>query len=398
MIRLTTKLLLTVLLASAFFLGAQQASAASSAGTYGGSSFWQQITQTLRSKMDSLRSQFSLKTSPGQSQKSSTSVKSWDSSSSKATQPVKTYTRRQFSTLTKNPAPYSTQTSSQPSSPEPVAPTDSSPSQPTVLPSSSSSKMWGAYTGNTASSFTNFEQQVGKQADINAVFTGWGDSFPVDLASPLKSNGQSILIFWEQYGVTLDQIINGSQDSYIEEFASDAKAYGGQVFLAPFHEMNGDWDPWGGTVGNNTPAKVVSAWKHVHDLFSGASNVKFVWSVNNVSVPNTSENAIANYYPGSSYVDYTAVDGFNFGSPWQTYDQVFSSALGQLEKYSKPILITSMASAAGSEKSAWITDALSKIYSDSSIKGFVWFNENKEQNWLINSDSASLKAFQDGIK
>jgi hypothetical protein len=258
--------------------------------------------------------------------------------------------------------------------------------------------MWGAYTGNTASSFTSFEQLVGKQADVHAVFMGWGDSFPNDLVSPLKSNGQSILIFWEQYGTSLDQIINGSQDSYIKEFANDAKSYGGEVLLAPFHEMNGDWDPWGGTVGSNTPQKVIQAWQHMHDLFAGAGNVKFVWAVNNDSVPDTSENSIKNYYPGSSYVDYVGIDGFNFGSPWQTYDQVFSSALSQVKGYGKPILLSSMASAAGSQKAGWITDALSKIYSDSSIKGFIWFNENKEENWQINSDTASLQAFQNGVK
>jgi len=92
------------------------------------------------------------------------------------------------------------------------------------------------------------------------------------------------------------------------------------------------------------------------------------------------------------------VDGFNFGNPWQSYDEIFSSALSRLKKYNKPIYIFSMACAQGSQKADWITDALSKIKSDPSITGFIWFNEDKEQNWLINSDQQALQAFQNAIK
>jgi len=263
---------------------------------------------------------------------------------------------------------------------------------PTTTPSTSG-KIWGAYLsdGNLAS----FESLVGAKADMQAYFYGWGDSFPA--SSTLKSQGKTLAIFWEQYGVTLDSIISGAQDAYIKDFADDAKAYGGPVILMPFHEMNGNWDPWDGTVGSNTPAKVVAAWKHVHDLFASATNVKFAWAVNNDSVPDTAENAIANYYPGAGYVDYVGVDGFNFGDQW-TFSSVFSSALSQLKTYGKPILITSMASADGAQKASWITEALNTISSDSSIAGFIWFNENKEANWLVNSNPDALQAFKVGIQ
>ena len=137
----------------------------------------------------------------------------------------------------------------------------------------------------------------------------------------------------------------------------------------------------------------------MHNLFSGVSNVKWGWAVNNDSVPNTSANAIANYYPGDAYVDYVGVDGFNFGDPWQSFSSVFASSLSQLKTYNKPIYIFSMASADSSQKPAWITDALSQIYAtNSGISGWIWFNENKEQNWLVDSSAAALAAFKGGIK
>lgn len=259
---------------------------------------------------------------------------------------------------------------------------------------------WGAYTGNTASSFTKFQKQVGRQADIHAVFMGWYDEFPLSLANKLDSNEQILLIYWEQYGVTLDEIINGESDDYIRQFATSAKKYGGPVILVPLHEMNGDWIPWGGTVDGNTPKKVIDAWRHIHGFFNGVTNIKWGWAVNNISLPNIASNSIEVYYPGDEFVDYVGVDGFNFGKPWgwKTYNQLFSTSLTKLSKYNKPIYIFAMASADGPLKAAWITDAFSKIYSNPKIKGWIWFNENKERDWRINSDPESLNNFKSSLK
>src|SRR4029077_12166370 len=145
-------------------------------------------------------------------------------------------------------------------------------------------------------------------------------------------------------------------------------------------EMNGNWDPWDGTVGGNTSSKVIIAWKRTHDDFAGATNVKFGWAVNNESVPNTAGNSINAYYPGDAYVDIVGVDGFNFGNPWQSFSQVFNSALSQLKTYNKPIYIFSMASADSSLKPAWITDAFTvQLPKWPEVRAWVWFNENKEQ-------------------
>jgi len=180
------------------------------------------------------------------------------------------------------------------------------------------------------------------------------------------------------------------------QFATSAKTYGKPVMLAPFHEMNGNWDPWG-YGSNNTPAKLISAWKRMHGIFASANatNVKFAWVINNDSVPSVADNAIELYYPGSQYVDYVGIDGFNFNNPWESFSSIFDSPLQKVATYQKPVYITSFASAAGSQKAAWITDALTvQIPKHPEIAGWVWFNENKEQNWLIWSDNNSLNAFK----
>jgi beta-mannanase len=88
----------------------------------------------------------------------------------------------------------------------------------------------------------------------------------------------------------------------------------------------------------------------VHKYFTDAPNVAFGWAVNSESVPDIQGNQIEDYYPGDQYVDYVGVDGFNFGTPWQTWNQVFDRPLGKLIKYNKPIYLFSMASAEGPKK------------------------------------------------
>jgi hypothetical protein len=65
---------------------------------------------------------------------------------------------------------------------------------PTTVPTSVPGHiLWGAYTGNTLASLTDFETRVGKQVDVNGVFVGWGSNgaFATSIANSLKSQGKT---------------------------------------------------------------------------------------------------------------------------------------------------------------------------------------------------------------
>ncbi len=270
------------------------------------------------------------------------------------------------------------------------------------------SKLWGTYTGWYDSSLPTFESLVGKSVNAQTLFIHWGNEnqFPsTSITNPLKNTNKTLIIFWDSMDYTipsinqpsfsLDTIIAGNWDSYIKSFASSVRAYGGPVIIIPFEEANGNWDVWSGTNNGNTPAKVVAAYQHIHDAFGPASNVKWGLALNSNSVPDTASNAIELYYPGDSYVDYMGLDGFNFGSPWLSFSQIFDTPLAKLSAFHKPIYIFSFASAEGSGKAAWITDALTvQIPKHQEIAGWTWFNENKEQDWRVNSSPAALNAFK----
>lgn len=270
---------------------------------------------------------------------------------------------------------------------------------------------WGVYSGWLDGDIKQFQTIVGETPDMMAAFVHWGNTntFPTYMAQYAKDKGGTLVIFWEasnyllttndQPAYSYDAIIRGDWDAYIKKFAAEAKAYGGPVILIPFSEVNGNWSPWSGTLNGNTPAKAVLGFQHVKTVFGTVPNVKFGWAPNSNSVPNTTANAIQNYYPGDAYVDYVGVDGFNFDAPWVTFDQIFKSPLATISAYNKPMYVFSFASAQGTQKAAWITDALTvQMKKYPLLEGWVWFNQNKEKNWLIWSDDASLSAFKSAVQ
>jgi hypothetical protein len=277
-------------------------------------------------------------------------------------------------------------------------------------PVSSRLVMSGAYTGDTLEDKQEFERKIGISLDMHATFVHWGNNkdFPKDLAAAARSKGQLLVIFWESMNYDDDptyqplysvaSIASGEWDDYILEFAEAARESGTSIILVPFEEANGNWYPWGGTVNGNSPTIIVKAYRHIRELFRTAPNVRFGWVINEQSIPDTKENAIGKYYPGEDAVDYVGIDGFNDGSPWRTFDDIFAKPLSEVSAYRKPVIIFSFASAADQRKASWITDALSRaIPSYPEIVGWIWFNENKERDWRVDSDRQSLRAFSEAL-
>ena len=237
------------------------------------------------------------------------------------------------------------------------------------------------------------------------IFSHWGNDpqFPSGYGPTVRDQGKTLVLFWEAvdynrpYGsqpeYSYDAVIRGDLDQFFKNYAAGAKAYGGPVILIPYSEFNGDWFPWGVNIGNNSPQKLVQAFRHIRVLFSGAPNVKFGWVPNAEAGGNDNISAA---YPGDAYVDYVGVDGFNFGGGEElTFSQLFGSTLSRLTQFNKPAMVFSMGTHAASNKAAWITDALTvQIPKYPQVKGWLWFNENKETDWRVQSDPQSLAAFK----
>jgi hypothetical protein len=285
-----------------------------------------------------------------------------------------------------NPAPTPTSTPS----PAPA---------PAPMPVSTSSIQWGAFTGGSIASLNTFTETVGKQPNVVGVFIGDGSSFKDTFSSfyGLGNASQTLLVYWES-NLTAKQIANGAADSFVTGWAADIKAYGHPVILSVLDEMNLAESKYTGD-----PTDYKAAWIRVHNLFAGVPNVKFAYVVNNDSSPNIPANSLTSYYPGDAYVDIVGIDGFNgylaWGGPSKTWSQVFvtdqNAAIPTLKAAypTKPLWIMSTGSCQGAGKPQFISDtgAGAKQYG---LAGFVFFDVNKECDWRVEADPASLAAFK----
>jgi hypothetical protein len=205
--------------------------------------------------------------------------------------------------------------------------------------------------------------------------------------------------------VPLRSIANGAKDGVLQEWATQAAAWG-QPFLLRFDwEMNGAWYPWStrAEVGANTDADFVAAWRHVHQIFvnAGATNVSWVWCPN--IAPEKSRAAWARLYPGNNYVDWTCLDGYNWDTPWRSFTKIYGTSYKRITRMAptKPMMIGEIASTEhGGSKANWISGMFQAMSRMTKIRGLVWYDvydRARHKDWPIETSKASSTAFKNGL-
>jgi hypothetical protein len=260
--------------------------------------------------------------------------------------------------------------------------------------------------------------------EFSSPFAECGDSgcvmtrFPGTPLENVRSYGAIPVFSWNstasppsvnQPDFSLGTIISGHYDPYIREFATKAKEYGKPFFLRFDWEMNGFWFPWSEGINGNTPGEFVAAWRHVHDIFDavGAHNVTWVWCPN-VDLYN-SLTPLGRLYPGDRYVDWTALDGFNWGkrrgSPgWQSFNQVFHRTYRRIVRKvapGKPLMLAEVASSdKGGSKPAWIKDMYKKLRNKyRKIRAVIWYDvDDRGTNWPIERNKKERNAFRAAVR
>jgi Glycosyl hydrolase family 26 len=249
---------------------------------------------------------------------------------------------------------------------------------------------------------------VGRKPDIVMDYSNVTDPLLTQTEiSNLVSRGETPMVTWQLFqsgysGPTtpLDQIAAGNYDSYLRKAATLAKTIPSEVMIRFGHEMNGDWYGWSGN-----PTAYVNAWRHIVTVFrqEGANNVKWVWSptVDYGNYP------FAAYFPGDSWVDYVALDGYNWGTAglgtnhWESLYEVFASSYAKITQMSaKPVIIAETSSGeVGGSKAAWIREGFLKTIPQKfpRVAAVVWYDRNNEEDWRINSSSASLNAYREVV-
>lgn len=217
--------------------------------------------------------------------------------------------------------------------------------------------MLGAFTRED---IVSFNQTVGRPARIVHHFQDWagstggGKDFDPAMMNRAVDSGGRPMVTWmsgdltqegatQPYYSNKNIYLNKEFDSHITTWATAARDWGNScaeargasspcvMFLRFDHEMNGHWFPWSPGVNGNTHYDYVRAWRHVHDIFAkvGAKNVRWVWSGSQCTTSSCS--SLSASYPGDSYVDWTALSGYNRQlSEWRTGSEIFGPNYDQI--------------------------------------------------------------------
>src|ERR1700674_1847071 len=291
------------------------------------------------------------------------------------------------------------------------------------------SVQWGTYLTNapldsSMASLRSLDNSVNRHSSIVHWYTQWGASWGTwayvhPLFDNIRNYGSTPLLTWEAWGPSpytvsnntfpLKNIAAGSYDTYIDSWATGLRAYGYPVMMDVPHEMDGNWYPWGYGVNGNTQADYIAAYRHIHDRFTraGATNVQWVW---NPDAWNPSGVDQRSFYPGDAYVDWMAIDVYNWGAAagmWESLAQLLSdqqiyTKLSGMS--SKPMMFAEWGSAepvagdpAGVTKGQWIIDSASSIANQfTRIKAVVWFSENGTP-FALNSSANSISGASTGF-
>ncbi len=287
-----------------------------------------------------------------------------------------------------------------------------------------STTMLGAYIDNdgwNTAPIDQFNTDAAKPLAVVNLFSSFGQDWGglAIQASNIVSRKATPLITWmpsissRPDANLLGEISSGQWDGYIDGWINSLKLWQASypadqkptVLLRFAHEFNGNWYPW-----SNDPDGFKTAWRYLHSRFAqaGVTGVEWVWCANNVSVDNY--NDITRYYPGNDVVNWTALDGYNWGSnysftQWKGFAEVFSSPYTTLvTNYpDKPVLLAEVASAepqdlpnadygmtgndsdAGQSKAVWVQDMYTRMLAEyPAIRAVAWFNTNKELSWALN--------------
>jgi Glycosyl hydrolase family 26 len=340
-----------------------------------------------------------------------------------------------------DPTPTPTPVPSPTPTPAPPAPTPTPEPAPTPPPPApaSNSIYWGAWIGsqltgteapwdmNAVSAFEGHAQKHLSLVHFAAPFADCSRNpcsyygFPTTPMENIRKHGAIPFFSWSSQSTPsslnepnfqLSDLIAGTYDSYIRSFATAAKNWAHPFFLRFDWEMNGNWFPWSEGVNGNKTGEYVTAWRHVHDIFSsvGATNVTWVWCPN--VDPNKEFRDYSSMYPGDSYVDWSGLDGYNWGKApyrpagWKTFDQIFDSTYHRIVDTiapAKPMVIGEVGSTEyGGSKATWIKEMLAELPTAyPKIHGLVWFNreaEGEPMDWSIETSSSATSAFASGIQ
>lgn len=216
-----------------------------------------------------------------------------------------------------------------------------------------------------------FNRSIGRTLAFHPVFIRFGDPIPQESLIAIDENGSIPAVQLACFNV--EEVVSGTYDARLAQEALALKEFGKPVFLRWYWEMNkasaGDVERGCNAAGNG--AAFILAWQHIWQIFrdTGATNVAFIWS------PSAGSKYTADYYPGDTYVDWIAGDGFFRNKNNQNeFDEIFGNFYRQWVGRGKPIMIGATGAEAENQV-AYFTELRERLPTQyPQIKAMNYFN------------------------
>ncbi len=313
----------------------------------------------------------------------------------------------------------------------------------------------GAYTGAfvnfgdgedqvTLPAIEKFEALTGKHQAIIASSSFWGrGKFPAENVRLISDHGAVPLLYWSPWGPPYDQgedvrpdafslahIVAGDCNAYIDRWAAGARDYGKPLLVSFACEMNSNWFPWGGKLNGADrhppdgvgryagPELFKRTYRYVVDRVraAGVRNIAWVFHANSTSHPNKPWNDMAEYYPGTDYVDWLGMSAYGQITPgdgdddwikWSTVMDEHYARLCALDP-AKPVMLAEFGVGefpGSGSKAEWIEAAFKAMNGARypRLKAAVFWHErwqNKDESYSdlrVSSSHGALKAYEQGV-
>jgi hypothetical protein len=254
---------------------------------------------------------------------------------------------------------------------------------------------WLGWTTHTIAQTERTEAELGVAPAALGAYSPFSLPFPEEWADEARRRSVPLVLSWEPWDwdrplgeeqpeYALAAIAAGAFDDYVRTWARAAAASEVTILLRFAPEMNGDWHAWS---TGDSPRDFRNAWRHLHRVFrdEGATNVRWVFNPN---VSFDGSTPIARYWPGRTYVDWLAVDGYNWygvipGRPYQTVDQVFAPTIRELRRLDRHLpLMIAECGAGPKAKDRWLPDLI-RTAPRLGVSVVVWFEHDKETDWRM---------------
>lgn len=259
---------------------------------------------------------------------------------------------------------------------------------------------WPGVLVGASASTSDFRTLTGREPDLHRVYDNWDDAQPDPTVKLDLAQGITPIISiraGRKNGTVVDMagIAAGTYDADIRRQAAGIAGLGARVFLTFDHEPEDD---------SQGPA-FVAAWRHYVDVFraSGVTNVSWTWIMMGWSFSKYSNFQGYAYYPGDDYVDWMAVDAYNWyncRSPkpvWRDLSAIVADWYNWALPHNKPLMLAEFGTvedpAMPGRKAQWFATAQAQLKGMPAIKAVAYFNSTRDCQWVLDSSGSAQAAF-----